>query len=450
MLQEASLKELGVSSSRDQKYSLATEKVLVGKIPGRTQQDPTIVCCYLDHPFLGEHMYQLLNVTSPAKNNGREDTGTDMKRMSGLVHSGPLTDYSGRPNLQILHAYMGEIGPVFLDFVRYDLGSWIKAIDSAEGDKAFHLLDKLVIIDKEFAHQQLSESRRLLEKGEIEVWKMKNMVGAIYSSLGKKEFTNYLRESIKSINLLPEKKPDMRRRRYSKVAQWFNKAIEQEAMQAKVARVIEKYLQTLKPDDLANLTVKLLQHLAYDQPSYLHLEREKLYRPEYLKTEIPEVKINSSKVEISDSSNSVDLDLLYKASNGSYYWRVSEYHFSPEYRARGLYPIEAWRVIPEGKRELLTTAEFWQILGQYPQLPFHNPSLRLGHVLNRYFTPQRVGEDPHREDHPDWRNRITIMGRTQRMFGLQFGAVQTQLPLERSILLAESSMMPRVEAAVGV
>lgn len=445
IIQQTTLQDCGIGTSKDAHLNLAGEPVTLGTLPRKSSGQVHVAL--LHHPFAGAHLARLLegiiyDTTNPsAAIHGAlgdwqmpDDARRKLPELKALHAAGIVKDEDIR--LYNLHRRDPDIGKAFVEFDKHHRPQWQKALtnDAAnglfatvEGGAGFMVInsDEFVSANREEFEQLPGLWGRAFEYGDgvpmlrflQSLPEVKEKVAALLARRAQRDLTDpglyrplFYESPFKEMN-----------EGYVGIGKMFAPHMpEEDRKRMYLAFGAVKKHAFLIDTDHATIW---MPWFAKDRGLSASLEDS----------------VSGERVKISDNNgNSCIVQVSPDGSRED--WHITEYNFSGGYLSQAIYPLLVWEE-REGQRRFLSQKEI-QAVAKKQNIPVPQAAdVILGRVIAAYFSPEVT---------KGWRKHMPLKdGRYEQTMMAAQTPVWVSMPEHSEGLLAEeNAIFPALEKKV--
>lgn len=359
-LEVTSLEALGMTTSRDT-LSLASNNLRLIHF-----DDPSLGPVYfagLDHPFIGQHLADFLNVFAPYK-------GT-LTGMQADLRMPVEAEKEGRP-VRLHSAHLGDerIGRIYRNYVQNHAHAWLNAAENKQGDIS-SMLNRIKFVDTDIYIRAIAHV--IQKDSSFDFISMENVVITAVQVGKKGDFGHFLQQ--RGVNFDGE---DLKRLKTG--YRTFSELVPH-------ARLFLQTLSSKEQKEAALFFATRRHELLIDPVA------KKYYGRGYWSRDIWTRFIKGGLVTVMGASDTdwsglqatiepQELDV----TSGVYSRQVRHIHFPRSVQREGLYPALVWKIGKKGP-ELLDQTEFQQVLKRAGAGFQKHWDILLGIALLAYFSP---------------------------------------------------------------
>lgn len=340
------LKDLGIRNTRDW-LGLNNSEITLARIENPQSQD-TIQLGWIDHPFIGQHLVQLVSaVTNPGRFATKGDVVNDFQMPADAASQ--VRDRSkGAARLHRIHNEDPYVGPYYQEFIRDHWTQWLRVCGTDKYDATFLALQQISLIElSAFVSKKFSRLR-----GELLLNKTN-----IVSSVAKTAFRCRGGEAL--LHLLHQRP-------------------------SQEAEILVNFLDEMRHEDREGFATDYQMSFFNPQILMIDVSRRQIWRRENPNLQVSFA--NDSIILFGDASGcEVEVKISGKDS-GNFSWSVTGYQFPPSLRAEGINGLLAWRKTGSGERQFLSQREVRPLLTSIGSEFVPNGDVMLGRVLAKYFS----------------------------------------------------------------
>lgn len=388
------LKDLGIYASYD-RLGLANSEVTLARMEN-TEAQEMIYLGWVNHPFVGEHLGQLVGAVLNPQQLFMNTAGiiNDFRMPEEAARS--RDQKRGAARLNRLHNEDEYVGPYYQEFLKDHWERWLSTCENKAYDDLFLTLPRLDIIDLEkFTSSLLVYFKNSIPKGSGNTL---HVVETAMQFQGGQRFNNLLRQVSEFQGLDDESARDsLTQRIKAKLGE-----------PVREAEIVLDFVDQLDKEDLQDFMVNYhLNHVPYSSPILIDPERNQLWQRAYHN---PKATLrDDSTVILNDAKTgcTAEVDISGDGSQ-NYRWTVTRWNFSPAFASDGINGLLAWKISYAGERSFMTQEEARPLLKNLGSDFAPNGDVMLGRVLAKYFS-EKV-ELPHKMRLHHGKYAQTMMG----------------------------------------
>lgn len=400
------LKDLGIRNRRDW-LGLNNLEITLARIETPQSQD-TIHLGWIDHPFIGQHLVQLVSaVINPAQFADKFGVVDDFQ-MPAQAASQVLDRRKGSARLHRIHNEDPYVGAYYQEFIRDHGTQWLRLCETNKYDATFLALQRISLIElSAFVSKMFSwlRSELLLNKNPI----VYHVAVTAFRYRGGDALLHLLHQ-----------RPEFDREDDDTTSSLFLERIDsnRNLPTSQETEILVSLLDEMRHEDREGFATNYQVSL-YGSPILIDVNRRQIWRKD--EPNLRASFANDSTVLFEDATGCEAKVKISGKDSGNFSWSVIGYKFPPSLRAEGINGLLAWRKAGSGERRFLSQEEVRPLLGSIGSEFAPNEDVMLGRVLAKYFSegvelPRKM--------------KLHKGGYSQTMMGAQ-AAVLVSLPVMR-------------------